>query len=397
MTEQKPKSFGLIVKNAKTKEQKQEKKLYTIVSCCVSVIFLITILVPLLSKDEDRASGKAYKSVAFDLADLAVDDEAEKVLLEMQKYSDIPQQKIAGGLFDKKQKEERQEIDKKEGLPAAPDSEYQQAREVKKKKQLRGVSRSPVYTQRQATTPGSLSRGGMVSTSGGSSGVSASIWTSPDKARQPGSNAKGSTGALGTQQLIAATGAKGRASGLLRAIEESKKGADSQNADIAAQAASDAFTNNNLEAEDEGLTDGMDELAEQLNAEEFKKVANDKDLQDLKNEAEKEKEKTETEKDPCTKPKNKMSFECYWGPALLKLGEQIIQSGLNIAQAYAQASIDAKFNTKTTTATTPTAADYVAAQSAINQAKNNPVMNQYINQFDNTMNKGTAGAGNGGN
>lgn len=399
MTEQKPKSFGLIVKGSKTKQQKEEKKLYTIVSCCVSAIFLITILVPLLSKDEDKSSGKAYKSVAFDLADLAVDDEAEKVLLEMQKYSDIPKQKIAGGLFDKKDKEERQEVDKTEGVPAAPDAEYKQARQIREKKQARGVSRPATYTQRPrtTTTPGSLTRGGMVSVGGGSTGTSATIWTSPDKAGQKGSNTKGSTSTLGTQQLVAATGAKGRASGLLRAIEESQKGANSENADIAAQAASDAFTNNNIEAEEDGLTDGMDEFAEQLNAEEFKKVANDKDLEDLKNEAEKEKEKTETEKDPCLSPKNKMSFECYWGPALLKVAEKLVDAGVGMLQAYGQAAINNHFNPQTPTTPTPTAADQAAAQAAIQQAKNNPVMNHYINQFANTMNKGSTGAGNGGN
>lgn len=343
MTEQKPKSFGLIVKSAKTKKQKEEKKLYTIVSCCVSVIFLITILVPLLSKGEDRASGKAYKSVAFDLADLAVDDEAEKVLLEMQKYSDIPKQKIAGGLFDKKQKEERQEVDKKEGLPAAPDEEYKQARQVKQAKKSRGVSRAPVYSQRQGTTtnPGSLSRGGMVQASGGSSGTSATIWTSQDKARQQGSSKANNTGAFGTQQLVAATGAKGRASGLLRAIEESKKGADSQNADTAAQAASDAFTNNNIEAEeDENFKDGMDELAEAFNAEELKKAVSDKDLQDLKDEAEKEKEKQEKQDtDLCKSTNREDRMECMKEKFLETFVNKLIDFAFGTASQLIDSSI----------------------------------------------------------
>jgi len=328
MTEQKPKSFGLILKGPKTKQQKQEKKLYTIISCCVSAIFLITIIVPLLSKGEDKASAAGYKSVAFDLADLAVDDEAEKVLLEMQKYSDIPKQKIAGGLFDKKDKEERQEIDKKEGLPAAPDGEYKQARQVKQAK--KGVSRAPVYSQRQntRTSTGSLTKGGMVSASGGSSGTSATIWRSDDKAAQKGYNTKGS-GSFGTQQLVAATGAKGRPSGLLKAIEESQKGANAQNADTAAQAASDAFTNNNLEAEEDDLKDGMDELAEAFNAEDFKKAVSDKDLQDLKNAAEEEKKKEEEKKDPCSLPENKMSFDCYWGPALADMAMRILETAVN--------------------------------------------------------------------
>ncbi len=336
MTEQKPTKFGIILKSAKTKQQKEEKKLYTIVSCCVSAIFLITIIVPLMSKGEDKSSGNSYKSSYFDLADLAVDDEAEQVLLEMQKYNDIPKQQIAGGLFDKKDKEARQEKDKKEGLPPAPDKEYKQARQRKQAKSSRGVSR-PIYTSnpRTTTNTGSLTRSNMASGGGGSSSVG-TTWTSPDKAGQKGSNTRGNTGNISTQQLVAATGAKGRASGLLHAIQESQKGANSQNADTAAQAAADAFTNNNVEAEeDENLKDGMDELAEQFNAEEFKKAANNNDLTDLKNEAEKEKEKQEAEQDPCAKMKNKMSFECYWGPALLKLGEKVIEAGVNIGVAYA--------------------------------------------------------------
>ena len=336
MTEQKNKPAGLVIKTAATKKQKEEKKLYTIISCCVGAIFLLTIFVPLLSKDESKASGRAYKNVSFDLADLAVDDEAEKVLLEMNKYSDIPKQKIAGGIFDKKDKEARQEADKTEGVPAAPDADYKVARDIKQAKKNKGVARAPIYSQsaKAATAKGNLSKGGMVSASGGSSGVSSSIWTSPDKSGQKG--AKGAaSGAFGNQQLIAATGAKGRASGLLRAIDESKRGANSQNADTAAQAAADAFTNNNLEAEDDGLADGMDELADAFNAEEFANALNDKELTDLKDDLEKEKEKQENKNDPCSQPENKMSWECYWGPALANLATEVlktaVQTGINAA------------------------------------------------------------------
>ena len=341
MTEQKNKPAGLVIKTAATKKQKEEKKLYTIISCCVGAIFLLTIFVPLLSKDESKSSGRAYKNVSFDLADLAVDDEAEKVLLEMNKYSDIPKQKIAGGIFDKKDKEARQEADKKEGLPAAPDADYKEARKVKQTQKNKGVSRAPVYskTTRTATAKGSLSKGGMVSANGGSSGVSSSIWTSPDKAGQKGSSKGNTSGAFGTQALTAATGAKGRASGLLRAIEESKKGADSQNADTAAQAAADAFTNNNLEAEDDGLVDGMDEFAESFNPEDLKNALNDPDLSDLKDLLNKEKDKQQQEKDPCLQPSNKMSWECMWGPMLADMAKTVVQGLMGSFQSWVQGEI----------------------------------------------------------
>ena len=328
------KSFGLILKSAKTKKQKEEKKLYTIVSCCVSAIFLITILVPVIAKKDEKSSGNMYKNVSFDLADLAVDDEAEKVLLEMQKYSDIPQQKIAGGLFDEMQKKERQETDKVEGLPAAPDTEYAQARRVREVKKSRGVRRAPITTQRTTrTSTGNLSKGSMASGGGSaSSGTSATIWTSADKA---GQKAKaGSTGAFNKQQLVAATGAKGRASGFMRAIEESQKAANSANADTAAQAAMDAFTNNNLEADDEGLEDAMDDFGEKFNADASKQAANNSDLTDLIDALKKEQKKPEDNTDYCTRPQNKMSMECFWGPALIEVAQKLVDAGIGMLTNY---------------------------------------------------------------
>ena len=396
MTEQKPKQAGLVIKTAATKKQKEEKKLYTIISCCVGAIFLLTIFVPLLSKNEAKTSGNAYRNVSFDLANLAVDDEAEKVLLEMQKYSDIPKQKIAGGLFDKKDKEARQQTDKKEGLPAAPDAEYKQARQIKQAKKSKGVSKAPVYSQRNSakTSTGSLAKGGMVSASGGSSGVSSSIWTSADKSGQKGSSKGNANGAFGTQQLTAATGAKGRASGLLKAIEDSKKGAESQNADSAAQAAADAFTGSGLEAEDDDLVDGMDELAEKFDAEEFKNAVNDKDLSDLKDNLEKEKEKQEQEKDPCLQVANKMSWECMWGPALADMAKSVVQGLVNSFESYVQGEIaqsqwEDRFNMMYPNGYKPT--DPKATADAIRQLNNNPITGKYYQQFSNVVNNGSNG------
>lgn len=395
MPEQNDKKTGLVIKGLQTRKQKEEKKIYTIISCCVGAIFLLTIFVPLLSKNEKKASGNIYRSASFDLANLAVDDEAEKVLLEMQKYSDIPKQKIAGGLFDKKDKEARQEADKKEGLPAAPDAEYKQARKAKTSR--KGVQRAPAYSTSKAATrtaTGSLSKGGMVSASGASSGVSSSVWTSADKTGQKGSSKGNASGAFGTQQLTAATGAKGRASGLLRAIEESKKGAESQNADSAAQAAADAFTGSGLEAEDDDLVDGMDELAEKFDAEEFKNALNDKDLTDLQNDLEKEKEKQEQEKDPCLNPGNKMSWECMWGPMLADMAKSVVQGLVNSFESYVQGEIaqsqwEDRFNMMYPNGYKPT--DPKATADAIRQLNNNPITGKYYQQFSNVVNNGSNG------
>ena len=364
MAEEKQKSLGIVIKNAKTKKQKEEKKLYTIVSCCVSAIFLITILVPLLSKGEDKASsGMAYKSVAFDLADLAVDDEAERVLLEMQRYSDIPQQKIAGGLFDKKQKEERQELDKKEGIPAAPDNEYKEARQAKKRAQAktRGVQRSPSYYSGKTTTttnPGRLntSSSGLSTGGGGASSATGTTWTSADKQGQKGTYAKNNN-TLSTQQQIATAkdAIRGRVSGLMRTMQESQDAAKNENAEGAMQGASDAFTDPNIKAEgEEEENDAAQLMADAFDAKEFKKALNDPELADLQNKINEEKERQEQEKDPCLIPANKMSWECYWSQALLDLGKQVLQTGLNLLQSYGQAAINAQFNTNNTAGTNPT-------------------------------------------
>ena len=351
MAEQK--KLGVVIKSAKSRQQKDEKKLYTIISGCVAVVFLLSIFVPLLSSGEDKSPSQRYKEAVFDLADLAVDDEAEKVLLDMKKYSDIPEKQISGSIFTKKEKEVRQKKDKLEGIPAAPDEEYKQARKTRNtRKSNRKTSRTPAYRQSNSsatkkTTTGNLSRSGMVSISGGSSGVSSSVWTSQDKSGQKNSAAKGSTGSLGTQQLVASTGAKGRSSGLLRAIEESKKGADSKNADVAAQAATDAFTNNNIEAEEDDLKDGMDALADQFNADEFQKALNNNDLTDLKNEAEKEKEKNENkDADPCKSRNKAIRMECMREQFLEKLMEKLVDAAVDVAQAYAEKGLDKKEYTK---------------------------------------------------
>lgn len=394
MKEQKTGNFGIIFKDAKTKKQKEEKKFYTIVSCCVSAIFLITIFVPLLSNNENKASENYYKSKAFDLTDAYVEDEAEQVLLEMSKYSDIPQTKIAGGLFDKKQKEERQALDKKEGIPEAPDQEYKKARKKRRErlaKRTRGVSVSPKYgASRPTTTPGIMQKSSTIRGEGSGSGVG-TTWTSPDKQGQKanyGNNNNNNRGGSDSQQGNQKDRIQGRVSGIMRAAEESKEGANSQNLENAMDHAIQAFTDPGIEAEGEPEENDAQQLLAEGIKEGFKKVANDQNLEDLKNEAEKAKERKEEEKDPCLRPANKMSFECYWGPALMKLGEQVVQAGLNLLQAYGQAAINAHFNQQTpTTTTTP---DPAAAQAAIQQAQNshNPTVQNALNTFNSEMNGG---------
>ena len=325
MSEEKQKDLGIIMRSAKVSKQKETKKLYTIISCCVSVVFLLSVSFAFFSKDEQKESAEVYNNISYDLSDLPVEDEEEHAFLNIKKYKDIFKKKIKGGLFSKKQKEARQKKDKEEGLYDGPDEEYRTAR--REKRATKNQASRPAYTTRNSS--GSLSKGGMVSTSGGSSGVSGSTWSSRDKtAPKPAPQAK-----TGNNQLVASVG-KGKAATLLRAIEESKKGADSNDADISARAVADAFTNNNLEAEDGDLKEGMDEFADQFNAEAFKGAVNNNDLTDLKNEAEKAKKKKEEEGDPCKSTNKTIRMECKREQFIEKMMETLLDAAVGIATAY---------------------------------------------------------------
>lgn len=305
MTEKKEKELGIVMRGPKTSKQKEEKKFYTIVSCCVGAVFLLTIFVPLLAKS-DKGAADLYRNYnAYDLVDLATDDEAERVLLEMNEYSDIPGAHITSTLFSQEDKEDRQADDEEYGTPGAPDEEYsagQKARERKLSSRAitsqRGVSRN---TGRNATTttPGKLSTGSPISTRGG--GLTATnTWTSADKNKQQAGKNNNNFTANEKKQLTASV-PKGRSQNtFLKSITESKDAANSKDFNAAANKAADAFTNQNIEADkDENLKDGIDLLGDKFNEDALKGALNDDALTDLENKINEEKDKAEKEEDPC--------------------------------------------------------------------------------------------------
>lgn len=328
----------LIIKGPKTQKQKEERKLYTIISCCAGAIFLIALIFPLISDGGQKPSDMAYSSFsAPDLADQYIDDQSEKVLLEMSNYSDIPQQKVAGGIFSEKSKEERQKNDELKGLPSAPDKEYQKAYSKANARRTARISRSAVSSGRTTTAKGNMRTGSMATVSGGSSGVSASIWTSPDKkGQQAGAKTGYNSNFGGTQQLTASIGNKGRSNSFIKAAEKSAEAAKSEKFDTAAQLAAEAFTNDGLKAEDEDLTEGMDAFAENFDSEKLDKALNNDALTDLKNEMDKEKDKADKEEvDPCKSKDNATRRACKRDELLEELFGKITDTALKIIETLA--------------------------------------------------------------
>lgn len=336
MTEKKEKELGIVMRGPKTSKQKEEKKFYTIVSCCVGAVFLLTIFVPLLSKS-DKGTSDLYRNYnAYDLVDLATDDEAERVLLEMNEYSDIPGAHITSTLFSQEEKEERQEDDEEYGTPGAPDKEYQ---EGMAKKELKRRAASNFRAQRNSgggrtTTPGKLSTGNSISSRGGGGGLTATnTWTSADKNKQQAGKNNNNFTANEKKQLTASV-PKGRSqNSFMKSITESKDAANSKEFGASAQKAADAFTNQNIEADkDENLKDGVDILGEKFNEDALKGALNDDALTDLENKINEEKDKAEKEEDPCKSKDRATRLACKGEEMAEKLLDKFLDLAIKLVE-----------------------------------------------------------------
>lgn len=326
MTEKKEKELGIVMRGPKTSKQKEEKKFYTIVSCCVGAVFLLTIFVPLLAKS-DKGAADLYRNYnAYDLVDLATDDEAERVLLEMNQYSDIPGAHITDTLFSQEEKEERQEDDEEYGTPGAPDKEYQEGYQRKEFRRKNTSSYRNSGGGRTTTTPGKLSTGSSISTRGGGGGLTATnTWTSADKNKQQGIRSN-KTDTFGNKQQLTVSAPKGRSQNtFLKSITESKDAANSKDFNAAANKAADAFTNQNIEADkDENLKDGIDLLGDKFNEDALKGALNDDALTDLENKINEEKDKAEKEEDPCKSKDRATRLTCKSEEMMEKLFDKFL-------------------------------------------------------------------------
>lgn len=330
MTEKKEKELGIVMRGPKTSKQKEEKKFYTIVSCCVGAVFLLTIFVPLLAKS-DKGAADLYRNYnAYDLVDLATDDEAERVLLEMNEYSDIPGAHITSTLFSQEDKEDRQADDEEYGTPGAPDEEYQ---EGLAKKELKRRAASNFRAQRNSgggrtTTPGKLSTGNSISSRGGGGGLPATnTWTSDDKKKQEAGKRNNNFTENAKKELTASV-PKGRSQNtFLKSITESKDAANSKEFGASAQKAADAFTNQNIGAEGDDLKDGIDILGDKFNEDALKGALNDDALTDLENKINEEKDKAEKEEDPCKSKDRATRLACKGE----EMAEKLLDKFLDLA------------------------------------------------------------------
>ena len=334
MTEKKEKELGIVMRGPKTSKQKEEKKFYTIVSCCVGAVFLLTIFVPLLSKS-DKGTSDLYRNYnAYDLVDLATDDEAERVLLEMNEYSDIPGAHITSTLFSQEEKEERQEDDEEYGTPGAPDKEYQEGYQRKEFRRKNTSSYRNSGGGRTTTTPGKLSTGSSISTRGGGGGLTATnTWTSADKNKQQAGKNNNNFTANEKKQLTASV-PKGRSQNtFLKSITESKDAANSKDFNAAANKAADAFTNQNIEADkDENLKDGIDLLGDKFNEDALKGALNDDALTDLENKINEEKDKAEKEEDPCKSKDRATRLACKSEEMMEKLFDKFTDLAITLIE-----------------------------------------------------------------
>lgn len=256
--------MSLIIRSGARKQT--NKQAYTWAACILVSVFLVSIAVPFLGGKKEQ-SGQDYMEKAYDLAQLPfTNDAATEALLQADKYKDVAKKDLIGTLFSKKDKEKRQQEDKVNGAPAAPDDEYKQAQIQKEKiaERQAAIARRTAGATVTPTATGSLSSGHMVSGGGASSGVTANIWRSDDK---EGSTNRGSSGAgsgldMNKAQLLASI-KSGRGTGFVDATLKSSAAAKSKNLDSAAAGAVNAFQQGAQAKKDEVKTD-LEKQAEDL-------------------------------------------------------------------------------------------------------------------------------------
>ncbi|MDR0953549.1 MAG: hypothetical protein LBM71_05180 [Elusimicrobiota bacterium] len=242
-----------IIMNPGGKSAKQaadtKRQAYTWVACIMIVVFVLSIAIPLLSREETQSVNN-YREKAYDLAAMPfTNDNVEAALLSTDAYSDIGKQDLINTLFSKKDKEDRQASDATQGVPPPPDAEYQEAQTQKEVAEARreymasrnsarsGGSRAYMPT----TSVGSLRTGGGMSVSGGGkSTASAKIWTSDD-VKQKTKNNNSTPSADPRSQLLASLGKAGRSTGFVDASLQSRDAANQKDAEAAAGGAIDAF------------------------------------------------------------------------------------------------------------------------------------------------------------
>lgn len=210
----------------------------------------------------------AYSYSDFkDLADMPFsNEEAEAQLLSSVRYGDIAKNDLINALFTEEDKAERQAEDAANGVPEPPDEEYAEAAKAKEnvksaKERYQRSKQAARNAVAQRTSKGSLNASSGVRTTGGSSGVSATIWRADDKNnKSSGSSANVNSRGGGTlsNQLAQELKKGGRGGGFMSAYEKSRAAANAQDLEAAHALAADAFQNSgDLEGDLKGDLEDM--------------------------------------------------------------------------------------------------------------------------------------------
>ena len=358
---------SIIIKTSKTKNSAEEKrKIYTWSACgLLALLVIFTALSKSSPSDSRKSSYEQYMAKSQDLAELpfATDAAASEFLQYNPDYKQASNTDMLNSLFSTDDRKARQEADKKEGIPSAPDEEYAAAEQEKKmadkkksamqeridraktrraeaSKRLSNIKEKQTARNNQRTSSGSLTAG-KGSTVSSSSSVS-NVWKSADKNKY-GNSDKGNT-AITKDMLglkagdIAAAKKYGRNSGFYDALAHSSAAANADNLDDMAAQASAAFQGGDekdleaLDADDEGTDKDITtpELTDDL-LDDAKNVASDlgKDL-DKSVKKDQEKKKNENKAD-CTMMKGGSFWKCL-GKSLLvnmvsRAGDALVNAG----------------------------------------------------------------------
>lgn len=253
--------MSIIIRNAKGGKRGDGKtQAYTWAACIMVLVFAVSIAAAVKGSGNKNSSQEAYRKQAFDLGNMPFsDDSAEAYLLASNKYNDIAKNSLINGLFSKEQKEERQESDALNGVPAAPDKEYKAAQTEQAAKKARSSRPAKKAVKNQAPTrpSGSLSSGSMATTSGGGGGARGTVWGSGNKGVSTGGGSKMQT----NQAALINQVKNGKNLGFQHAAMASAAAANAKNMDSAAANAVDAFQKGATEAGKELLESDLEKDA----------------------------------------------------------------------------------------------------------------------------------------
>ncbi len=306
--------MSIIIKMQNKPKGNPQKKAYTYIACVMVFMLLISVIVPLMSGgDKAKKSNTDYKQKAYDLARLPFDEDTdEQDVLQKEEYQDIAtDDRLIKGIYTDKEKEQRKETDKLEGIPLPADSDYKEAAAIKAVQKQREERRTqPTSNRTTPTSKGSLRAGNTV-TGGATGGGSAYTWRKED--RKPSGSKTGGSGASQIKQDMLAKLKGGRTTGFFDAVTKSSKGANAQDSESAASGSIDAFQKGGGEDDISKLNTELEKDATagiSLNQDELDKMRATNDDLDKKLDDALQKDKQNKDYNPC--PTILKSSKCFW-------------------------------------------------------------------------------------